>query len=255
MTGQDPTARFTDRVDDYAAHRPRYPRAVIELLRREIGLQPEWVVADIGSGTGLSSELFLDNGNIVYGIEPNRAMRDAAEARLADEPRFHSAGGRAENTGLADRGVDLAVAAQAFHWFDPATARRELLRILRPPGWTVLMWNSRRISETPFLRDYEQLLITHGTDYHDVRHDRARMAARLAPFFGGPFERRVLYNEQLLDFDGLRGRLLSSSYVPAADDPARKPMLRALEALFDEHQQGGSVRLAYDTEVYFGRLR
>lgn len=254
VTGRAAAERFSGRVQDYAAHRPRYPRAVLELLRREIGLRPDWVIADVGSGTGLSTELFLWNGHVVFAVEPNDAMRQAAEARLGGDTRFRSIAGTAEATGLADHSIDLVVAAQAFHWFDPASTRRELVRILRPPRWTALIWNTRRTDATPFLKDYEQLLLTYGTDYGAVRHDSTRVADRYAAFFGGPFEKRAVYNEQVLDLDGLRGRLLSSSYVPAEDDAARAPMLRALEALFAKHQQDGTVRIEYDTEVLFGRL-
>lgn len=251
---RDPTERFSERACDYAAYRPGYPHAVLELLQREIGLRPDWVIADVGSGTGLSSEVFLGNGNVVFAIEPNDAMRDAADARLGKRPRFHSIAGTAESTDLAHGSVDLAVAAQAFHWFDPVAARREFVRILRAPRWTVLMWNTRRTDATRFLRDYERLLLTYGTDYDTVRHDSTSVAARYAAIFGGPFEKRAVYNEQVLDLDGLRGRMLSSSYMPAQDDPARAPTLRALEALFAEHQQDGTVRIEYDTEVLFGRL-
>lgn len=254
MTGRASTERFSGRVQDYDAHRPRYPRAVLELLRREIGLRPDWVIADIGSGTGLSTELFLSSGHIVFAVEPNDAMRKAAEARFGGDARFRSIAGTAEATGLVDHSIDLAVAAQAFHWFDPASTRRELVRILRPPRWTVLMWNTRRTDASAFLRDYEQLLLTYGTDYGAVRHDSTSVADRCTAFFGGPFDRRDLYNEQVLDLDGLRGRLLSSSYVPAEDDAAFAPMLRALETLFAKHQQDGTVRIEYDTEVLFGRL-
>lgn len=254
MTRGAATERFSDRARDYAAYRPGYPPAVLELLRREIGLRPDWVVADVGSGTGLSSEPFIRNGNLVFAVEPNDAMRRAAEARLGGHARFHSVAGTAEATGLAEHSVDLAVAAQAFHWFDAPAARRELVRVLRPPRWTALMWNTRRTDATAFLREYEQLVLTYGTDYAAVRHESTKVTARTATFFGGPFERRSVYNEQVLDLEGLRGRILSSSYMPAEDDAARAPMLQALETLFDRHQEDGTVRMEYDTEVLLGRL-
>jgi SAM-dependent methyltransferase len=248
-----PTERFSDRVEDYVRYRPRYPRAAVEVLRRETGLTPGWSVADIGSGTGLAAELFLDNGNPVAGVEPNREMRDAAEARLAGRPGFRSVDGSAEATGLEAGSFDMVVVAQAFHWFDPAASRRELARILKPPGWAVLIWNTRRTEATAFLRDYESLLVRHGTDYSEVRHDRID-SDRLARFFGGAYERRIVANEQVLDLDGLKGRLLSSSYTPPEGDPRRAPLLRDVERIFGEHQQDGDVIIEYDTEIYIGRL-
>lgn len=269
----DPTRRFSDRVEDYARYRPGYPPRLLPLLAEHLGLEPAWVIADLGSGTGLSSVPFVEHGHPVIGVEPNEAMRRAAEAKLSRfcaapapssgtgvahpggssrGPSFRSIDGRAEATGLPDRSVDLAIAGQAFHWFDVPETRRELLRILRQP-LAALFWNTRRTGSTPFLRDYEELLLRYGTDYQQVRHDH-RPHGTLESFFRGGLRRQALAHEQRLDREGLLGRLRSSSYTPAAGDPAREEMLAAAGALFDRHQRGGAVTLEYDTEVYMGRL-
>ena len=148
----DSNTRFSDRVADYVRTRPGYPTAVLDILGTETGLNPATVVADVGAGTGLSAELFLRNGNTVFGVEPNREMREAAESLLAGYANFHSVAGSAESTTLPDASVDLIVAGQAFHWFDVPRARAEFRRILRPDGVVVLMWNTRRLDTTPFLR-------------------------------------------------------------------------------------------------------
>jgi SAM-dependent methyltransferase len=199
--------------------------------------------------------MFLAHGNVVYAVEPNRDMRTAAEAALAKYPRFHSVVGMAEATGLADRSVDYVVAAQAFHWFDAQATRSEFTRILRPPGWVVLIWNTRRVDTTPFLRAYEALLQQFGTDYRQVDHRNIDEARLQAFFAAGRFERHILENEQVFDLAGLRGRLCSSSYTPPRDDPRHEPMLAALEQIFRDHQQNGLVRFEYDTELYFGQIR
>lgn len=247
------TERFSDRVEDYVRYRPRYPRAALDVLREELGLEPGWVVADVGSGPGLSAELFLEHGNTVMAVEPNGAMRAAAEARLGNRPAFHSVAGTAERTTLPAHSVDLVLAAQAFHWFRTDEARREFRRILRRPGRVALLWNRRRVDASPFLRAYEDLLLRFGTDYQRVRHDRLD-GATLRDFLGPRYRRRVLPNEQVLDLDGLQGRLLSSSYTPAAGDPERPPMLAALARLFHTYERDGHVRLEYDTEIHTGDL-
>ena len=249
---KDSTHRFSDRVEDYIRYRPHYPKELIPLLRTEVGLDSSWIVADVGSGTGISAELFLENGNVVIGVEPNLEMRRAAERSRAPFPGFKSLDGTAEATGLPAQSVDLVIAGQAFHWFDPARARAEFERILRTQGWTVLFWNSRRTDSSPFLKEYEELLLRHGTDYQQVRHDRAR-AGLPENFFRGNCRRRTLANEQVLDFEGLRGRLLSSSYTPAEGDPAREKMVENLEAIFRKYAQNGSVKMEYDTELWIGR--
>lgn len=251
---RDPTRRFSDRAENYARYRPGYPPAVIATLEREAGLAPSSVVADVGSGTGISALLFLSLGCRVYGVEPNREMRAEAERLLAAYPRFTSVDGTAEATTLGDACADFVVAAQAFHWFDRPRARAELVRVLRPDGWVVVVWNRRLTEETPFAAAYEELLVEHGTDYRQVNH-RQVTPEQLADFFaGGRVASRSFPNEQVFDLAGLRGRLLSSSYVPAPGDPRHPPMLAALERLFAAHQQDGRVRIGYATEMYFGQL-
>ncbi len=249
----DPRRRFSGRVADYVRWRPGYPPGLVPLLRERTGLQPGWVVADVGAGTGLSAEPFLAHGNRVVAVEPNAEMRAAAVAWLGPRPGFHAVAGSAEATGLAEASVDLVVAGQAFHWFEPVRARDELARILRPPRWTALFWNTRHTGGTPFLDAYESLLLRHGTDYQEVRHDRDRSGA-LEAFFSAGYERHVLPNEQALDLEGLQGRLLSSSYTPPAGNPRRGPLLEEAAAIFAEHACADRVRLQYDTEVYLGRL-
>ena len=250
----DATTRFSNRVDDYVRHRPGYPNELVQTLQFEAGLKPDAVVADIGSGTGISSDLFLRLGCTVHGVEPNAAMRAAAEARFTGQPRLLSRDATAEATSLPDASVDLVIAGQAIHWFDIARTRAEFSRILRPQGFVALFWNSRRTDTTPFLKAYEALLNEFATDYRQVNHTNIDAAVLSTFFEGRPFESRSFPNLQEFDFDGLRGRLLSSSYAPAAGHPRHEPMLLELRRLFGEHQSGGRVRFDYDTELYFGRL-
>lgn len=223
------------------------------MLRAEIPLVSEWTIADVGSGTGLSAELFLENGNRVYGVEPNEPMRRAAETSLRHWARFVSVDGTAEATTLQAASVDLVIAAQAFHWFDRRRASLEFARIARPPGRVALLWNTRRTGSTPFLRAYEALLLRFGTDYARVRHEAIGPDV-VRGFLGGAYSCTRLYNEQVLDLAGLKGRLASSSYVPPPTDPAYEPMVRQLEAIFNAHQENGLVRLEYDTEVHHGTM-
>jgi SAM-dependent methyltransferase len=245
--------RFTNRVEDYAKYRPGYPVAVVELLTNECGLTPESIVADVGSGTGKLSEILLANGNVVLGIEPNAAMRSFAEAIFKDQPGFRSIDGSAEATTLESASVDLITAGQAFHWFDPGKTRTEWVRILKPNSWVALIWNDRQLETTPFLSDYEQLLVEFGTDYSEVRHDNG--LPRIEQFFAGDgYTLKGFPNTQIFDFDGLRGRVRSSSYTPAANHPKFEPMMRRLETVFDKHQKNGYVHFDYETTVFYGQL-
>lgn len=250
----DPKERFSSRVGDYARHRPGYPREIIGYLSERWGLRPATVIADVGSGTGIFSALLLANGNQVYAVEPNDEMRRAAEERLSANPRFVSVAAPAEATTLPDRSVDMITAAQSFHWFDAAAARREFQRILKQGGPVVLVWNARLTDSTPFLRDYEQFLRRFASDYLRVNH-RTVEENRLGAFFApNDFSLESYPNEQLLDVDGLRGRVMSSSYMPNAESAIYPKMNAELERLFARHENSGTVRIEYRTNVYSGTL-
>ena len=153
-------------------YRPGYPSEVLDLLRAECGLRPNHIVADIASGTGMFTRLLLENGNSVFAVEPNLEMREAGIHQLEAYDRLVPVAGTAEETTLRAASVDFVTAAQAAHWFDLPRARAEFVRVLKPDGWCVLIWNERQTESTAFLRDYEQLLLTYGTDYKEVRHER-----------------------------------------------------------------------------------
>lgn len=249
----DTVERFSNRVANYVKYRPGYPAEVLDLFCSEMNLHRKSVIADLGSGTGLSAKLFLENGNHVYGIEPNAAMRAAAGEYLKKFPNFESINGTAEETTLPDNSVDFVIAAQAFHWFDPEQTRHEIQRITKRNGHIALIWNERQLDSTPFLRNYEKLLKKFANDYNAVRHDNIT-EEKLDVFFGKQFRRKTFENRQVFDFEGLSGRLLSSSYMPAQDDERFEPMSAELRDVFAKHAEGGKITVFYDTNVFFAEV-
>ncbi len=249
-----PTTRFTDRVASYVRSRPSYPPDLFRFLHDDLGLRPHHTVVDVGSGTGILTRQLLALGNRVLAVEPNEAMRQAAEASLGGHDRFVSVNGSAEETGLAAAAADFVVAGQAFHWFDPAAASRELGRVLSPGGWSVVVWNHRRLTGSPFLQAYEAFLVEWGTDYATVAGKHADAAALGSFFRGGEYRERAFPNTQTLDEQGLLDRFFSSSYLPGPRHADRGKMVTAARQLFRRHQRGGSVRIEYDTLTYWGRL-
>lgn len=248
------TVRFSDRVENYVRYRPGYPPQVLELLRTECGLEPDHVIADIASGTGIFTKMLLENGNRVFAVEPNAEMREAGQNLLAAYDKLTSVAGTAEDTTLPSESVDFVTAAQAAHWFDRRRARAEFCRILKPGGRCVLIWNERRTATTPFLRDYEQLLLTYGTDYKEVRHERTTTV--IHEFFApANYQESVFDLRQRFDYEGTAGRLLSSSYAPLEDHPSHIPMMRELRRIVDTHAQQGWVEFEYNTRVYYGKLK
>jgi ubiquinone/menaquinone biosynthesis C-methylase UbiE len=249
----DPIKRFSSRVDDYVKYRPGYPREIVNLLASECALTPASVIADIGSGTGLLSELFLRHGNMLYGVEPNSEMRAAAAQLLNGYLNFTSVDGKAEATSLSDNSVDFVIAGQAFHWFNQEEARQEFARILESKGWVALIWNERRLGSSEFLRAYEELFLKYGTDYAHVRHEN--VYEDIASFFAPHgFRVTTFDNFQTFDFQGLKGRALSASYTPEPGHAGYEPMLEQLRAIFSTHQKSGRVTIEYDTRIYYGQL-
>jgi len=246
--------RFSNRVADYLRYRPHYPAGVLDFLRSQSGLSPAHTIADIGSGTGFLSELFLKNGNEVFGVEPNQEMREAGEEYLAAYPRFTSVNGSAEATTLPASSVDFVAAGQAFHWFQPQPTRREFARIVRPGGWVAILWNDRTQSTTGFAVSYEDLLVRFGTDYTRVKDSYPQVEDIRAFFEHENFLTHELPNSQDCDLESLRGRLRSSSYVPSEGEPKFTEMMAALDALFAAHQQGGRVVMEFSTWVHLGQL-
>jgi SAM-dependent methyltransferase len=249
----DPTRRFSSRVDNYSKYRPHYPPEVVATLRDECGLASSSVIADIGSGTGFLSELFLKNGNPVFAVEPNCDMR-AAAGELLKYPGFHNVSGRAEDTTLEDHSVDFVVSGQAFHWFDLHPTRNEFMRILKTSGCVMIVWNERELETAPFLIAYENILKEYAPECMQMDHKKAYRTA-LTDFYGASgFETRVFHYQQLLDYAGVKGRLLSSSYTPESGHPNHEPMLAALLKVFHAHEVNGRVAFEYTTRMYFGRL-
>jgi SAM-dependent methyltransferase len=254
MTFADSKQRFSNRAEDYARYRPGYPREVLDLLRTWCGLKREHIIADIGSGTGLLTRLFLENGNRVLGVEPNAEMRSVGEEFLSSYSNFKSIAGSAEATALPDGSVDFVAAAQAFHWFDLEPTRREFRRILKPHGRAIVVWNERLLDTTAFLRDYEALLHRFGTDYARIRESYPRAEQMLAFYGPNEFTSHALANFQEFDFQGLCGRLRSSSYAPGPGHAQFEPMMAELEQIFANHQENGVVRMQYRTHIYTGKL-
>ena len=246
--------RFSNRVENYVKYRPGYPQSLVDFFD-EIGIcGSEKTIADIGSGTGISAKLFLDKKCIVNGIEPNKEMREAGEHFLSEYPQFKSINATAETTTLKDQSVDAIVVAQAFHWFDKEKCKIEFKRILKKNGYVLLIWNDRVTDRTNFLKAYEQLLLDYAIDYKEVNHKNIDIN-KIEDFFSTfksvyKTEKLVFENYQIFDYEGLEGRLLSSSYVPSKGHENYEHMLIELHKIFNKYNENGKVKFEYETLVY-----
>lgn len=251
---KDYSSRFTQTVQDYIKYRPSYPRDVLQVLIDECGLTKDKVIADIGCGTGLLAKLFVENGNPLYGVEPNDAMRLASDDFLKAYPDFHSVKGTAEDTTLDSHSVDFVIAGTAFHWFDADKAKHEFKRILRSPGWVMLVWNVRNLELSPLMREYEELIIDCGTDYAESNARKFEKTVEASFFSPNEMKMKSFRNSQQFDWEGLQGRLLSTSYSLRPGDDRYDEMMRVLRVIFDRYQENGMVTFLYDTKIYYGCL-
>lgn len=250
----DSKKRFSDRVENYVKYRPRYPIEVLKTLQDDCGLTAASIVADVGSGTGFLSELFVANGNPVFAIEPNLEMRTAGEQSLSSQPGFTSIDGSAERTTLPDNSINFVVAGQAFHWFDRSQAKREFKRILKPTGWVVLIWNDRNTESTPFLLAYEQLIKQYAVDYEHINHKQIDKAVLSSFFEPNQLYEKRFEHSQTFDYEGLKGRMLSSSYVPKQGHQNYAQMVAKLREIFQTHQVDGYIGFGYTTRMFYGRM-
>ena len=247
----DSTQRFSDRVEAYVRFRPGYPATLAPDLLRISGCDSSATIADFGSGTGIFTELLLQQGVDVYAVEPNQPMRAAAQQRLGDNPRFHSIDASAERSGLQAASLDLVTAAQAFHWFNNDDSRDEFRRILKPEGQLALIWN-RRDTQQAFQQAYDQLLSEFAPEYGKVNHMNLK-PEQITRFFADGEMQQLNYDySQHLDFASLLGRLKSSSYCPDEKSTHYIPLVNELLALFDQHARDGHIDFDYATQLFVG---
>ena len=234
--------RFTGRVADYERYRLRYPREVMDVLRERCGLRREDVVADVGSGTGMLAELFLDHGNPVIAIEPNAEMRAACERLLGAYAKLTIVSAAAESTGLGDKSVDMVAVGRAFHWFDRDRALAEFKRILKPGGWVVVVSSRRDRDGSEQGREFERLLIEHGTDYHEVRGGYRSFEA-LRPYGDAEHFNVEFHGKESQTLEEFLGQTQSLSVTPMPGHAKYEGMQQALREFFAKWSMDGVRRM------------
>jgi len=242
------TEIFSKRSKYYAEFRPSYSESLLGLIVERCGLTAEHVVADLGSGTGTLTSLFLRIGNSVFAVEPNADMRAMSEQLLGRYPGFKSVNATAEATTLPGRSVDLVTAGRAMQWFDIPSALQEISRILRPGGWTVAVWNELRPS--PLVSAYRDVVSAYCSNSEEMAQ-RRQGVRDLLERLGFGIER--LENKQRLNLAQLKGLILSLSSSPGPESPRFEAMMRDVEDVFVKYATNDYVQFDYMTLVYFRR--
>lgn len=252
LSKANPEGRFTGLADNYAKFRPTYPKEAIDHVFELCALSEDSVIADIGCGTGISSRLFAERGVKVIGVEPNQDMHERAQAEASKtHERLEYVDGTAEKVPLSDGTADVVLAAQAFHWFNPENALREFVRVLKPEGWVVLIWNERDESDG-FTKAYGDILRTlPETASVELPRGSAGVALIESSLYRSA-KKTLFKNAQALDEEGLIGRAFSASYAPK-EPPMVLQFTQQLKKLFSEFEENGHVVLCYETSVYSGQ--
>jgi ubiquinone/menaquinone biosynthesis C-methylase UbiE len=242
---------FTGRTGNYSRSRPDYPDEIIDHLVKDRVIGTGSLIADIGSGTGKLSRLFLKHGFSVICVEPNPEMREQAKRDLMEFSNVTINDATAENTGLPDHSVDIVVAGQAFHWFDPMAAGKEFLRILKPGGKVALIWNDRVQNSGSFNEDYERICSTYSNGYHKSG-SRSLDREVIGGFFGGKEKLYLMENSQKLDLNGVMERYFSASYAIGREDAQFNTLIKEIENAYSRHERNGYVTIEYETRLFLG---
>lgn len=244
---------FTRKVTDYIASRPDYPAALYDCLRMEAPLSPGAEIADVGAGTGLFTRGLVERGYRVIAVEPNAEMRMAADDLLRGNfPNYRSLPGSAESTTIRAGSVDLVTVAHAFHWFVAEKAKCEFLRVLRPPGKVVLIWNDRVLTD-PLHVSLNRILCQYGGKKRNalMAHEERRDVPR---FFGERAPREFSWpHECWLDEAALVSLVFSRSYMPGRESAEGVEVRKRVNHIYRQHAEEGRVRVRYTTVAYIGR--
>lgn len=244
---------FSGDVADYAKYRPSYPPKITQYMKKEFKLSNDHCVADIGSGTGLSSKLFLKFGCTVYGVEPDPAMRTVAEKKLAEFEAFTSIDGTAHDTHLPAHSVDFVVSAQAFQWFDQDMVKPEFKRILRPNGYCVLLWNQHPFKGSAMAKEFDQLLHQYLPEFTQATR-RDSIDEQLTGFFDQDFQRERFKNYHVMNFETFLGWTKSYAFNLRPEAPGYNDLMQSLRKLYEKYNDNGHVTFEYFTHIYVGRF-
>lgn len=254
MTDLKNTERFSNRVDNYVKYRPGYSAELLDYVYSETGVSQDSVIADFGSGTGIFTKMLLDKGSRVYAVEPNEKMRLAAQNSLSNYDGFYSVDGAAENSGILESSIDFVTCAQSFHWFDRDASKKEFRRILKPEGKVLLIWYRMFTEGSGFMKGYEEIHYSFPgrgavTDHRNIGNEEMK------DFFRDSiFNTKSFSFGHKLDFEGLKGRALSSSHAPSPGDENFASTMEKLSKLYLKHQVNNEVEFLYRTDLYWGKV-
>lgn len=247
-------AKFTGKSSLYDRYRPGYPkRFFIELFTKYISGNDNFVIADIGAGTGIFTELIASIGTDIIAIEPNDEMRAILKERMEDFKQVTCLNGSAENSGVGDKSVDIVTVAQAFHWFDAVAFKKECQRILKKNGLVMLIWNSRDHSSN-LNKETAKISKKYCPNFQGFSGGINIERLDLHQFFSNGYEHYAVSNPLKMDKEHFIGRNLSASYAPKKEDIFYDEFVDELGFLFEKYSKDQTILVPNDLHVYVGAI-
>lgn len=245
------TKRFDGKGEIYAKARLGYPSELLDYVKNTLHFDEGSTFADIGSGTGIFSELLLNGGYHVYAVEPNADMRMKAEEKLGNRKDFVSVIGTDSSATLPELSVDCVTTAQAFHWFDVEAFKAECRRILKPDGKVIIIYNTR--DETAECN--KALADIHRKYCPDFQgFSKGMNEGKCLAFFNGDCKTFRTDNSRIYDRQGFINRALSSSYSLRDGDKNYAEYLSEIIRLFDDFATDGTLTVPIFTVAYAGHV-
>lgn len=245
------TSLFTGKASLYDRYRPSYPSFIISHLRKKTSLSKRDLIAEFGFGTGKLTRLLLQNGNQVFGIEPENEMQELFLEKYARNTKFTLIPGSAEKNELKNESVDVIVAAQSFHLFDPIKTRDEFYRVIKQNGFIILIWyhldRDNKISK-------EILSLFYRFGFKSNQPGRTHIGET---FFNDLFSPNIVSHTILPSFkqsynqNDFLGSMLSSSYAPTFTDNYYEDYIAEINSLFTRFSTNGIIEYKFKLELYY----
>lgn len=247
---------FDDVATIYEKYRPSYPEEYINYLISKCNLNKNSVVADIGAGTGIFTKQLLDKNLKVIAVEPNNKMRKVLEEKLSGNKNFTSTNGTDKNTNLKENSIDLITVAQAFHWFDIQSFRKECKRILKPNGKICIIWNKLDTNDI-IVKEEKNIDYTYTNQFKEINNilqDEKREQLIKEFFSNSTYKCKITENNQIYNKETFIGVNLSKSYSLRKEDKNYNKYIQAFKDLFDKYSKNGNLTIKNNTFAYLGSL-
>ena len=248
---------FDHCVQDYARHRPTYPRDVLDILTDKLGAASARPAADVGAGTGIFTRQLALHGWRVFAIEPSLPMLRVVcqtEEGQAVDAHITPLCAAAEHLPLAGASVGLVTAAQAFHWFNPPHALAEFARVLAPGGLLALVWNNRDHERSAFVRAYESLIARYNTAYRrEYRQQNWPAKIETTTAFSPTDYHRIDHVWRIAP-EAFVGFSRSVSYIRNVVSRERRPAFESdLRGLMNDHFGDADCHIPLRTDLWTAR--